>query len=67
MGGDLTTIMQRQVVVVAKVYAGKDKDGDFKGMVKQKQYNDTLFLIAENYSTSCSMTPWLVVAQLPYV
>ena len=44
--------MQRQVVVLGKVYAGKDKDGDFKWMVKQKQYNDTLFLIAENFLDS---------------
>ena len=40
--------MQRQVAVVGKLYAGKDKDGDFKWMIKQKEYNDTLFLIAEN-------------------
>ena len=44
--------MQRQLAVVGKVYAGKDKDGDFKWMVKQKEYNDTLFLIAENFLDS---------------
>ena len=32
--------------------AGKDKDGDFKLIVKQKQYNDALFLIAENFLDS---------------
>ena len=44
--------MQRQVAVVGKLYAGKDKDGDYKWMVKQKQYGDTLFLIAENFLDS---------------
>ena len=44
--------MQRQVAVVGKLYAGKDKDGDFKWMIKQKEYNDTLFLIAENFLDS---------------
>ena len=29
--------MQRQVAVVGKLYAGKDKDGDFKWMIKQKE------------------------------
>ena len=33
--------MQRQVAVVGKLYTGKDKDGDFKWMIKQKQYDDT--------------------------
>ena len=44
--------MQRQVAVVGKLYTGKGKDGDFKWMIKQKEYNDTLFLIAENFLDS---------------
>ena len=48
----LATAMQREVAVVGKLYTGKDKDGDFKWMVKQKQYGDTLFLIAENFLDS---------------
>ena len=43
---------QRELTVVGKVFAGKNKDGDFKRMVKQKQYDDTLFVIAENYLDS---------------
>ena len=46
------TTMQRQVAVVGKLYTGKDKDGDVKWMIKQKEYNDTLFLIAENFLDS---------------
>ena len=42
----------REVAVVGKIYAGKDRDGDFKWMVKQKQYSDALFLIAENFLDS---------------
>ena len=42
----------RELTVVGKPFAGKDKDGDFKWMVKQKQYEDTLFVIAENYLDS---------------
>ena len=42
--------MQPQMVVVGKPYTGKDKDRDFKWMVKQKQYDDTLFVMyADGY------------------
>lgn len=43
---------QRGLTVVGKVFAGKNKDGDFKWMVKQKQYAKSLFVIAENYLDS---------------
>lgn len=43
---------QRSLTVVGKVFAGKNKDGDFRWMVKQKQYDRALFVIAENYLDS---------------
>jgi hypothetical protein len=42
----------RSLAVVGKVFAGKNQDGDFKWMVKQPQYNDALFVIAENFLDS---------------
>ena len=43
---------QRALTVVGKVFAGKNKDGDFKWMVRQKQYANSLFVITENYLDS---------------
>jgi len=42
----------RPLAFVGKVFKGKNKDGDFKWMVKQPEYQDALFVIAENFLDS---------------
>lgn len=42
----------RVVSVVPTRFNGKNKDGDFRWMVQQPQYSDTLFIIAENFLDS---------------
>eukprot|EP00966_Prymnesium_polylepis_P020545 472628-Prymnesium_polylepis.2 len=42
----------RKVTVVSTLFKGKNKDGDFKWMVKQPENSDALFVIAENFLDS---------------
>ena len=48
----VTKKSMRDVSVVSTLYTKKGRHGDFKWMVKQKQYDDAIFLVAENFLDS---------------
>ena len=39
----------RKVVVSGQVYSGKNRDGDYAWMVKQPQYQTSVFIVMENF------------------
>lgn len=44
-----TKMPARSLAVVSVPFTGKNKDGDFKWMVKQPQYKNAMFVICENF------------------